>query len=542
MRKEHERSAFDKGVRDRHYQSHRSTVNLALLRPNTTRRNAQCGYVFISITILLILLPASVFAELRTVTAIGEYRMGDNDTRSEAKRLALLDAKRSALEQAGTYIESLIEVKDFNLTKEEIRAYSAGIVEVTAQSTNIRFDGDTTVVHSVITAQIDTAMLLHQIQYIQQNSELKAELSRLRAERLQLLYEIEQKNRALASSKSEEQIISLRAKREQTLDKAESIEPLLDKLVDLYLESIEFNADAEKHLARAGELERAGDLTGAADEAAKAHRGHLLKSDFHKQWLAGSHMSLGQAFAKKGERANAIIQFRFALGLNPLNYMAHVLIADALAESGDLDGAIAEMHSGIHLNPHYVTAHYMLGEFLKRKGELIDAISEYKTALGLEPGCLKGICDMSLGLALLEKGEADEAATSFREALRFRPDEPKIRHNLGKALTRGNKPKEAIAEYQILLHQAPNNPIFHNDIGTAFLRDRSFDAAISEFREAIRLSPNEPIYHVNLGLSLKELGRAGEALHALREALRLDPPNSVAQSALDELQSSAHGQ
>lgn len=30
--------------------------------------------------------------------------MGDNDTRIDAKRLALLDAKRLALEQAGTYL------------------------------------------------------------------------------------------------------------------------------------------------------------------------------------------------------------------------------------------------------------------------------------------------------------------------------------------------------------------------------------------------------------------------------------------------------
>ena len=48
--------------------------------------------------------------------------MGDNDTRADAKRLALLDAKRLALEQAGTYIEGISEVKNLDLAKEEIWA------------------------------------------------------------------------------------------------------------------------------------------------------------------------------------------------------------------------------------------------------------------------------------------------------------------------------------------------------------------------------------------------------------------------------------
>lgn len=47
---------------------------------------------------------SEVAAEIRTITATGEYRMGDNDTRTDAKRMALLDAKRLASGQAGTYL------------------------------------------------------------------------------------------------------------------------------------------------------------------------------------------------------------------------------------------------------------------------------------------------------------------------------------------------------------------------------------------------------------------------------------------------------
>lgn len=65
------------------------------------------------------------------IEVTGRYYLGDNDTRIDGHRLALMDAKRTALEKAGTYVESISEVKDFQLTRDDIRTYTAGIVEVT---------------------------------------------------------------------------------------------------------------------------------------------------------------------------------------------------------------------------------------------------------------------------------------------------------------------------------------------------------------------------------------------------------------------------
>lgn len=97
------------------------------------------------------------------VHATGEYSMGDNDTRTDAKRLALLDAKRLALERAGTYIESITEVKNLALAKEEIRAYTAGIVEVVELATRTVLEGHTTVIRVDVTAKIDTDTIGRQI-------------------------------------------------------------------------------------------------------------------------------------------------------------------------------------------------------------------------------------------------------------------------------------------------------------------------------------------------------------------------------------------
>lgn len=104
--------------------------------------------------------------------------MGDNDTRTDAKRLALLDAKRLALEQAGTYVESITEVRNFDLTNEEIRAYTAGIVEVMEQATRTTMEGETTVVQVDVTTKIDTDTVARQIDALRKNEGTKTELVR----------------------------------------------------------------------------------------------------------------------------------------------------------------------------------------------------------------------------------------------------------------------------------------------------------------------------------------------------------------------------
>jgi hypothetical protein len=48
----------------------------------------------------------------------------------DAKTFAINDAKRNALEQAGTYLESHTTVLNYQLVKDEIITFSAGLVEV----------------------------------------------------------------------------------------------------------------------------------------------------------------------------------------------------------------------------------------------------------------------------------------------------------------------------------------------------------------------------------------------------------------------------
>src|SRR3989337_4143239 len=80
---------------------------------------------------LLLFLPSVGFTESKEIISEGTYNMGDGETPTVAESRALLQAKRVAVEQAGTYVESWTKVENLQLTKDEIQVLTSGIMEVT---------------------------------------------------------------------------------------------------------------------------------------------------------------------------------------------------------------------------------------------------------------------------------------------------------------------------------------------------------------------------------------------------------------------------
>jgi uncharacterized membrane protein YgcG len=161
-------------------------------------------------------------ANVRVVTASGEYQMGDHDTRADAVRLAVEAAKRQALEQVATYLESVTELKNMDITRDDIRTYTAGIVMVLDQKISTRLDGDTVVIHADLTAQVDPKEVAQAIETLRENESAKTELASLRAETDQLHQQLDAANQALATAVSPEQIQALTQQRQDTLNQLQA--------------------------------------------------------------------------------------------------------------------------------------------------------------------------------------------------------------------------------------------------------------------------------------------------------------------------------
>ncbi len=103
------------------------------------RREGQVAAVCLLITILIAASPC--LAATKVFEREYTYPAGEADSKLSSRTVALAEVKRLLLEELGTYLESVTEVKNFRLTKDQITALTAGIVRV--EVLDERWDGKT---------------------------------------------------------------------------------------------------------------------------------------------------------------------------------------------------------------------------------------------------------------------------------------------------------------------------------------------------------------------------------------------------------------
>ncbi len=148
--------------------------------------------------------------------------MTDRETRVDAIRLAGEQAKHDALEQVASYLERVTVVRDLDITRDELRSYTAGMVLVLDQQIGTRLDGDVVVIRVDLKTQVDTDEVAHALASLKQQEAVREELLALKADVDHLHRQLGEANRALAQAQSPEQTRHLNQQRTTLLDQAES--------------------------------------------------------------------------------------------------------------------------------------------------------------------------------------------------------------------------------------------------------------------------------------------------------------------------------
>lgn len=148
--------------------------------------------------------------------------MTDRETRVDAIRLAGEQAKKEALEQVASYLESVTVVRDLDVTRDELRSYTAGMVLVLDQQVDTRLDGDVVVIRVDLKTQVDTDQVAQALATLKQQETVREELLALKADVDHLQLQLGEANRALAQARSPEQSRQLTQQRANLLDQAES--------------------------------------------------------------------------------------------------------------------------------------------------------------------------------------------------------------------------------------------------------------------------------------------------------------------------------
>lgn len=129
-------------------------------------------------------------------------------------------------------------------------------------------------------------------------------------------------------------------------------------------------------------------------------------------WMA--HVNLGRLLSLRGDSAEAVLHYQFALELNPDDAGARNNLAIELGNMGRTDDAIRQFRESIRRWPSYTDAKVNLAVFLAQKGRWAEAVTEYDALLQVHPD--DALAHNNVAWLLATHGPADGASAA--EAIR----------------------------------------------------------------------------------------------------------------------------
>jgi tetratricopeptide (TPR) repeat protein len=269
----------------------------------------------------LLCVAPSPAAEPTVVTAEGKYAMGDLDSKKDARMLALMEAKRIALEKAGTYVESSSEVKNFNLTRDQINTIAAGVMSVEILKEEWKMSGENMVATIAIRARIDTTDLRGRIAAMHDEEENTADAGDIR-----------------------KQLAALR-----------------------------------KELV---ELKTAQTGRGAKTASSETKEKH---DEIIKTMSALDHLDDGNRALEVGQWKQALTAFDAALALNPSLAEAYAGQAMVLQETDRREEAKEKIDQALKLDPRAARNHAIMAVVLRKQGKNEQALASADRAIERQP-------------------------------------------------------------------------------------------------------------------------------------------------------------
>ncbi|XGW15493.1 hypothetical protein V3C99_001174 [Haemonchus contortus] len=245
---------------------------------------------------------------------------------------------------------------------------------------------------------------------------------------------------------------------------------------------------------------------------------------------AEAYSNLGNVFKERGELAEALENYKYAVRLKPDFIDGYINLAAALVAGGDLDQAVAAYLSALNYNPELYCVRSDLGNLLKAMGRLEDAKICYLKAIETQPQF--AVAWSNLGCVFNAQGEIWLAIHHFEKAVQLDPNFLDAYINLGNVLKEARIFDRAVAAYLRALNLASNHAVVHGNLACVYYEQGLIDLAIDTYRRAIELQPNFPDAYCNLANALKEKGLVQEAENAYMTALGLCPTHADSQNNL----------
>jgi len=321
-------------------------------------KSIKCIFI---VFLLIINLNPIALSETNVIQTSGKFVMGDTDSKTDARKMALLNAKQMALEQAGVYLTSKTEVENHTLTKDQISSLAAGIISVKVIDEKWTMEGESPVVILKIEAVVDTENLEDQIKSIQENQEKVEDYQNIRTELDGLKAELAELKKKKDTATSEIDTETVKQAEKSAIQKMIALETVQ-----------EANLDLEK---------------GNASQAIKnLDTAAALAPDQFNVYLSRSRANL-----KLKKYNKALQDINKALEKKPTSLRAHLIKIDILLKINQASKALKYCLKTLQLKPNCGACYFQKGHANLQLKRFKAAYKDFSKAcsLGIQKGCNK---------------------------------------------------------------------------------------------------------------------------------------------------------
>ena len=413
--------------------------------------------IIVALSVAILILANSAFAANRTFIKEYTYLASDLDSKVSSRAIALEQVKRALLEELGTYLVSKTEVKDFQLTKDQITTLTAGIVS--AQIIDEKWDGRSYYLKAKISADPD--QVAKSVDSLRNDVRKTGELEDAKKKADDAMREVERLKKELALAKAD------------TNTQGEYIHAI-NKL------------SASDWLNKAHKFFTADAFQDAIDAFSKA-----IELDPKNVY---AYRGRGNAYSVLVKYQQAIDDYTKLIELNPKDWSSYKFRGDTYKKFGKYQQAIGDYTRVIEMHPEEKYTYITRGNTYKDFGKYQQAIDDYTRVIEMHP-----------------KDENTYVSAYMMRAYVFRNylyDNKRAIDDFTKVIELHPKDKYWYASA-------------YADRGAIYNSLDDYEHAVADFTKQIELYPKGADGYRNRGIVYEKWGKTEQATADLKTAARL---------------------
>ncbi len=218
---------------------------------------------------------------------------------------------------------------------------------------------------------------------------------------------------------------------------------------------------------------------------------------------------------------DAITEYKRALEYESASYLIHFKLASDYARLGAYAQATVELKTAIQLNPKDLQAHYLLALIYSTQKKYDLASEEYehilKSLSQSEPGNpeIFGY----LGQLYYSQKKYSKAIEQFEKILQLEPQNAEVMFLLGSLHLEIKQKLKAVDFFTKSIAIDPQHDGSLNSLGYLYSEDAArLDEALDLVKQAVTINPNNGAYLDSLGWVYYQKGMYAEALESLKKA------------------------